>query len=243
MRVVGLKDRIASQASRVASTAASTAASAAASAKGAASAAAQERIARSDKAAARLIELFRMRDDQPVAVETMLVILVDACHADDAPELTDRDVKKAGKRRQRVAGLAGAVGGPVGIQLASLYCEVEILCDVVHRHRLELTEEEIAAHLLVLWNVVPDLEIAKHAIDGTGDSLAARMTGAVRGKVAEHSPKGRTKKEVVRMLWQMRNVTDEVQLPGSANVRDVVLPGRRVKAVTQAAERQLGVAT
>ena len=239
---MGLRDRMAAEAARLASSAASSAASAASSAKSAASAAARDRIARSDKAGARLIELMRMDDDQPIAVEALLVVLVDACHADEAPELTDRDVRKAAKRRQRRAGLAGAAGGPVGIQLASLYCEVEILCDVVHRHRLELGEEEIAAHLLVLWNVMPDYTAARHAIDGTGPSVAARLTGTVRDKARAAAPKDRSKKEVVRALWRMRNVTDEVSLPGSASARDVVLPGKRVKAVTLAAERQLGVA-
>lgn len=41
--------------------------------------AAADRIARSDKAGARLLELMRMDDDQPIAVKALLVVLVDAC--------------------------------------------------------------------------------------------------------------------------------------------------------------------
>jgi hypothetical protein len=36
---------------------------------------------------------------------------------------------------------------------------------------------------------------------------------------------------------------DDLDLPGSSSGRDVLLPGRRVNAVTRAAERQLGVPT
>jgi len=224
-----------------ASAAASATASAAAKGASAASTAAQDRIAANDGAGARLLRIVRMDEDAPIAVEALLVLLVDACHDDEVRDLTDKHVKKAAKRRARRAGMAGALGGPAGIQLASLYCEAEILCDVVDRHRLDLGDEEIAAHLLVLWNAMPDYATAKAAIDGTGQSVAARMAAGVRDTAKARSPKGKTKKEVVRMLWGLRNVADEVQLPGSDSARDVVLPGRRVKALTAAAERQLGV--
>lgn len=224
---MGLRNRLAADAARLAKSAA---------------AAAEQRIADSDNAGARFIAMIRMDDDRPITVEAWLVLLIDAVHSDEARELTDRDVKKAAKRRQRRAGAAGALGGPVGMHVASLYCEAEILCDLVERHRLDLTEAQIAAHLLVLWNAMPDVASAHAAIDGSGPSVLALTSERVRGSLrADDGPM--TKKKVVRTLWKLRGLMDDLDLPGSSSGRDVLLPGRRVKALTLAAERQLGVPT
>jgi hypothetical protein len=223
---MGLRDRLAADAARLA--------------KGAASAA-EQRIVDSDKAGARLVAMIRMDDDRPITVEAWLVLLIDAVHSDEARDLTDRDVKKAAKRRQRRAGAAGALGGPIGMHIASLYCEAEILCDLVERHRLELSEPQIAAHLLVLWNAMPDVASAQAAIDGTGPSVLSRLHGQLRDTVGPGDDRAMTKKDVVRSLWKLRGALDDVDLPGSSSGFDVLLPGRRVKALTLAAERQLGV--
>jgi len=223
---MGLRDRVSAEAGRLAKSAAATAG---------------EWGASSDRPGARLIRLLTMSDAQRISVESLLVALVEAVHGDETRALSDRDVKKAAKRRGRLAGMAGATGGPVGLQLASLYCEAEIVCDVVDRHRLGISDDEIAAHLLVLWNAMADVEAARRAIDGSGPSVLARMSAQAHARVASKPREEMTKGEVVRMLWRLRGAVQDVELPGSASVRDVLLPGRRVKAVTEAAERQLGV--
>src|SRR3954452_9519915 len=76
-----------------------------------------------ESATSRLKALIQMRDDQPITIEALLVLLVDAIHEDRPRELPQNDVKRAGKRRQRLAGSIGALGGPVGTYLASLYSE------------------------------------------------------------------------------------------------------------------------
>lgn len=195
-----------------------------------------------ESAASRLKALRDMEDDQPITIEALLVLLVDAVHEDNPRELSKRDVKKAGKRRQRLAGGLGMFAGPVGLYIASLYCEAEILCDVADRYRLSLSDEDLAAHLLVMWNGMPDYPAARAAIEGTGQSVAARMATEVRGTVGERPLGQMTKKDAVLALWRLRGAVKDTALPGSASARDVFLPGSRVRAVTEAAERQLGVA-
>jgi len=224
---MALRNRMTAQAGRIASTAAAKA---------------RETVAGSD-AVVRLLAIVRIDDDRPMSPERLLVMLVDAVNGEADRELTDRDVLKAAKKRQRLAGAAGAAGGPVGMQLASLYCEAEIICDVAERHRLALENEELAAHLLVLWNAMPDLAGARAAIDGSGLSVFARMAADAHAKVVTKPREEMTKRDVVRMLWRLRGVAGDVELPGSGSPRDVLLPGKRVKAFTKAAERQLGVAT
>ncbi len=222
---MALRDRMAAQAARVASTAAAKA---------------RETVAGSD-AVVRMLAIVRIDDDRPMSPERLLVMLVDAVNGEADRELTDRDVLKAAKKRQRLAGAAGAAGGPVGLQLASLYCEAEILCDVAERHRLVPANEELAAHLLVLWNAMPDLDSAKAAIDGSGLSVFARMAADAHARVVTKPREEMTKRDVVRMVWKLRGAVGDVEMPGSSSPRDVLLPGKRVKAFTKAAERQLGV--
>src|SRR5687768_3782339 len=186
---MGLKDRLTDSASRLADGAkdgaskltdgakdgASKVTGGAARLAGDVAAKAKEAVAGSE-AGARLLAIVRIDDDRPLTPERLLVMLIEAVRGDDEErDLSARDVLKAAKRRQRLAAAAGAVGGPVGLQLASLYCEAELLCDIAERHALRLPDEELAAHLLVLWNAMPDVGTARAAIDGSGQSVAARV--------------------------------------------------------------------
>jgi hypothetical protein len=197
-----------------------------------------------ENATSRLRALIEMREDQPITIEALLVLLVDAVHEDDPRELSQRDVKKAGKRRQRLAGGLGMLGGPVGTYVASLYSEAVILCDVADRHGLGLSDEELAAQLLVMWNAVPDADAdaARAAIDGSGPSVAIHMATGVYERLADTPVDQMTKKDAVMALWRLRSMVAGASLPGSASPKDVLLPGGRVKALIKAAERQLGVA-
>lgn len=196
----------------------------------------------SENATSRLKALIEMREDQPITIEALLVTLVDAVHEDDPRELSRRDVKKAGKRRQRVAGGLGMLGGPVGTYVASLYSEAEILCDVADRHGLALSDEDLAAHLLVLWNVVPDVEVARAAIDGSGPSIATHMATGVRDRLTDSPVDQMTKKDAVMALWRLRSMVTSSSLTARVSPKDIILPGGRVRAVIKDAERQLGVA-
>jgi hypothetical protein len=195
----------------------------------------------SENATARLRALVDMEDDRPITIEGLLVVLVDAVHADDPRELSRRDIKKAAKRRQRMAGGLGMFGGPVGSYLARLYCEAELFCDIAVHHKLGLSDEQLAAHLLVAWNTMPDLASAVAAIDGTGQSVANRMATELRGKVSDVPVGVMTKKDAVLALWRLRALVADVAMPESATFKDVLIPGGRVRAMTRSVERQLGV--
>lgn len=43
------------------------------------------------------------------------------------------------------------------------------------------------------------------------------------------------------MIWRLRGVVGDVEMPGSNSPMAALLPGRRVKTFTEAAEQQLGV--
>jgi hypothetical protein len=223
---MGLRDRLTAGAAQLADTAATRA---------------RDAVLHGDHTGARLLALLRMEDDRPLTVENLLVLLVDAVRGDDDELLTERDVVKAAKRRQRRLGTMAVLGGPTGLRLVSLYCEVAILCDLEQMHGLGLSDEQMAGHLLVLWNIMPSHEMAMAAIEGRGPSVADSVGDALHGTVVKGAADdGRiTKREAVLMVWRLRGVTDDLSMPGSSRARDVLLPGSRVKELKAAAEHHL----
>jgi hypothetical protein len=179
-------------------------------------------------------------DDAQLSVERFLVLLLDAMNgAEDPDRPTAEEVARAGRRRARRAGILGIWGGPAGLMATSLYAEAMLVCDIVDHHGLELTDEQIAAHLLLLWELTPDLASAEAAIDGSGPSVAERLVGdrVLDGKpVTELSPMG-----AVKALWRLRSLMDPDELPGTTKLRHFALPKRRVRKITAAMEAQLGV--
>lgn len=182
------------------------------------------------------------REDQPLTIEAIATSLIDAVREDHPRQLSDSDVKKAAKRRQRLAGGVGMFAGPAGVYIAGLYSEAEILCDVADRHQLALTDEALAAHLLVLWSVVPDLAAATAAIDGTGMSVAGHLGNRLRDEITGGQAEAMSKKDAVLAIWRLRSAVKDSPFLDRASPRDVLLPGSRVADVIEAAERQLGVA-
>jgi hypothetical protein len=200
---------------------------------------------RTDGAGPRLVALLRMEDDQPITLEALVVLLVDAVHKDgEGRELTDRDVFKAAKRRYRRLGTVSIPSGPIGGHLVKLYCEAATLCDVVELRAAPLTDEEIAAHLLVLWGAMPDTTSAVAAIDGTGPSVLVALS--LRGKERLRlPPEGlATKRAVIKTLWSLRGTglrgaIDDVREAATPGIRENLFPGGRVKAFIAEAGAQL----
>ena len=201
--------------------------------------------ARTDGAGPRLLALLRMEDDQPITLEALVVLLVDAVHKDgEGRELTDRDVYKAAKRRYRRLGTVSIPSGPIGGHLVNLYCEAATLCDIVELRAAPLTDEEIAAHLLVLWGAMPDTTSATAAIDGTGLSVLAALS--LRGRERLRlPPEGlTTKRAVIKTLWSLRGTglrgaIDDVREAATPGIRENLFPGARVKAFIAEAGAQL----
>jgi len=196
--------------------------------------------ARTGTAGPRLMALLRMDDDQPITIEALVVVLVDAVHSDDeARELSDRDVYKAAKRRYRRLGTVSLPSGPIGGRVVSLYCEAATLCDIVELRAAPLSDEEIAAHLLVLWGAMPDTTSATAAIDGTGLSVLATLALRARDRVGLPASGPMTKRAVIATIWRARDAVSSVRDVETPGVRESLFPGRRVKEFIAAAHGQL----
>ena len=196
--------------------------------------------ARTGGAGPRLLALLRMDDEQPITIEALTVLLVDAVRKDgEARELTDRDVRKAAKRRYRRLGTISLPTGPLGWHLVGLYCEAATLCDIVELRRAPLSDEQVAAHLLVLWGAMPDVAAAAAAVDGTGPSVLATLLGRARDRVALPASGQMTKRSVVKALWSLRSTLDDAREAATPGVRENLFPGGRVKAFVAQAARQL----
>lgn len=202
-------------------------------------------VALSQTVGPRLLELLEMESDRPLSIETMSTLLVRAVRDDDDSELAHVEVTRAAKRRQRILGAAGMFGGMPGIHLSSLYCEVVLLCDVERMHRLGLTDDEVAAHLLVLWNIMPEHDVALAAIDGSGPTVFEYVQERAAGVVGDviYREESLTKLQAIKLVWSLRGVTDRFleNVPGSGRHKHVVFPASRVKEVIARAERQLGI--
>ena len=195
---------------------------------------------RTDGAGPRLLALLRMEDDQPITIEAMVVLLVDAVRKDgEARELSDRDVRKAAKRRYRRLGTVALPTGPLGWRVVELYCEAATLCDIVELRRAPLSDERVAVHLLVLWGAMPDVASAGAAFDGTGPPVLATLVARARDRVKLPPSAEMTKRSVVMALWSLRGTLDEARDIATPGVRENLFPGARVKAFVAEASRQL----
>jgi hypothetical protein len=202
--------------------------------------------AKTDEGSA-LIELLAMDDDRPITVEALLVQLADAVSRDEeGRELTGRDVFKAAKRRYFRLGTVATPFGPIGWHMVNLYCEAATFCDVAELRDEPLGDEGIAAHLLVLWNVMPDLPSAQAAFAGTGpsvlESVRARAVDGVRGQL----PGVMTKRAAILTLWRLRGAMGAVRgvrVVAGPSLRGRLFPGKRVKELIAEAEAQLDAAS
>ena len=185
-------------------------------------------------------------DQREVVIERALLRLVATARSDDDEELTDRDVEKAAKRRfkraRRTALLAGPAVGTAN-QVVDLYCETATVVDLDRLHRLGLSDERIAAHMLVLWNIAPDLAVAEDAMHGTGLSVATLLSKRLGEDVASRMPDERTRTAVVKAIWNARGVAGDVRerVMGKRNITGTMFAGKRVKELIARAEAGLGV--
>jgi hypothetical protein len=250
MRAVGLKDRLAKGAARASELA-----------RDAPDSAAVEKVRQStvvekvkDSAPiekltdtfAGLKALFTDEDEREFVIERMLVTLVRTVRDDDDEPLTDKDVEKAAKRRSKRARRTALLAGPMvgsANQLVDLYCETATVVDLDRLHCLGMSDERIAAQMLVLWNVTPDVDTAQASILGTGPSVQALLTRRFTEAAAERMPETKTKTAAIKAIWNARGLAGDVRerVIGERNITGVVFAGKRVKAFIARAEAALGV--
>jgi len=258
---VGLRDRIAKGAAKASELARDTAESAQESAQKLRDSAAVQKVADSavvqkvaDSAPVQAVTdgftalkaLITDEDEREFVVEKALVTMVRGVRDEDDEPLTDRDVEKAAKRRFKRARRAALLAGPaVGTanQLVDLYCETATVCDLDRLHGLGLSDERIAAQMLVLWNVTPDVAQAEAAIRGTGPSVWAMLTQRFGEQAAAQMPEKRTKTAVIKAMWNARGLANDARerVMGERNITGVMFAGKRVKEFIARAEAALGV--
>lgn len=182
------------------------------------------------------------REDGSVTPEQFLLALVRAVRDEEYEEVSARQVRRSARRRHRRLGVAALAAGPfagVAAEVVDLYGETATLSDVVDQHGLELDDHQIAAHLLVLWDVCDDLPAATATIAGTGRPIAATLRERLVAASASQLPVERSTVAVVKALWQTGELRERM---GRKAVGRVVRPGRDVKRFIARAEQQLGVA-
>lgn len=184
-------------------------------------------------------------EEQPTNVETFLMALIKAVR-DDEPRQgrTRRDVYEDARSRRRRLGLVSFGAGPlvgVATHVVDLYCDVATFCDLVDIHEFDLSEREIAAHMLVMWTIVEPLDEAKAVMAGTGErTIAAIMADTLRDGAAAHLPANQTKRAAAKALWNARALlSDARNAAGAGSVGGVVFAGHHTKQFIKKAEDQL----
>jgi hypothetical protein len=231
---VGMRDRLAARAAHVGGQAKEAAAT---RVREAAESAKDVVAARTDGG---LLGLVRMDDDRPVTIEAVTVLLVAAVRKDEGRGLDDRDVLKAAKRRYRRLGTISLPSGPIGGVLVTLYCEAATLCDVVEVRGDEMTDERVAAHLLVLWDVLPDIAVADLAVRGEGPGVVDVLRARALERVASLDlPDPMTKRAAVVALWRLNGLAGEAMELEGTGIRERLFPGRRVTSFVRSAHEHL----
>jgi hypothetical protein len=191
-------------------------------------------------------------DEKVLSIEAYLLALVGAVRKDERDdEESRREVYVTARKRRRRLGLITFGAGPlagVASRLADLYCEAAVICDVADHYDLNLSDEQIAAHLLVLWSIADDFAQADHAMRGSSS-----VAGIFQVKLVERSgielPEEMTKTAIAKVLWEFHqlDIRDTVvgakKAAGGQPIRSVAFTGHRTKKVMKKAEKQLGVRT
>lgn len=180
-----------------------------------------------------------------LSVERFLLALVRAVRdEDDNEERSSRDVFVTARKRRRRLGLIAFGAGPlVGVanQIADLYCETATVCDVAALHGLHLSDEQIAAHMLVLWSVAEQFDEAQRAIAGQ-PPVASILARKLQERAGEQLPETLTRRSIAKALWDVRGaVAESADAATGGSVQTVVFTGHRTKKVIRRAEQQLGV--
>lgn len=183
-------------------------------------------------------------DEESLSVETFLLTLIRVVRDDEqAEERVARDVYVAARKRRRRLGLISFGAGPlVGVanQFADLYCETAVVCDVAALHDLNLSDERIGAHMLLLWGLADSLDTAHQAI--VEERLTPILASRLREMAAEQLPEELTKRSATKALWDARAALGDARKGATTGaVKTVVFTGHRTKKVIKKAEGQLGL--
>lgn len=184
--------------------------------------------------------ILKVDPDQPVTIERLLTRTVELVRADEElRQLSDKDVLKASIKRRRRLGTLALPGGPFAVHAVELYCDVATVCDLADRHKLNLSEEMISAHMLVLWNLLPDVTTAHNAMSRNQVTLTQHLTELAVNGTVERVPDQLTVRSAVSTIWQLRKAMPDKLTPSRPKVSAAVLPRQRSKRFIESAEAQM----
>jgi hypothetical protein len=184
-------------------------------------------------------------DGEAISMEDVLAGLVRAVRADEHEEdRSARDVYESARSRRRRLGLLSFGAGPlvgVATHIVELYCEMAIVCDLAELHSISLSDDELAAHMLVLWDVVDTFDRAVEVMAETAPCSLAEIIGLqVRKGALEHLPHRLSRKAAVQALADARRLLGDTP-SRTASLGGVVFSGHRTKQLIKKAELQLCV--
>jgi hypothetical protein len=187
--------------------------------------------------------MFRDDDGQQLSVERFLLVLIQAVRDDERREGQGaRDLYVSARKRRRRLGLMSFGAGPlVGVanQLADLYCETATFCDVAAHKGWNLSDEQVGAHMLVLWGVSDDHEAARRAMAGE-PPVAEILASRLREQAAGQLPDTLTKRSITKALWDVRGAIGDARKGTTTDaVKTVAFTGHRTKKLIKQVEAQL----
>ncbi|HVD86060.1 MAG TPA: hypothetical protein VNB59_01505 [Solirubrobacterales bacterium] len=190
--------------------------------------------------------LFGGIDNEAVSAERFLLTLVRTVRGDgrDAGRGARDLYVAARKRRRRLAVMSIGTGPFAGVanQLADLYCETATVCDLATLHRLDLSDEEIGAHMLVLWGLSERYPAALKTMGGE-PPLAQVLATQLRELAGEQMPEQLTKRSITKAIWDIRAAIGDARKGATTGaMRTAALTGHRTKKLIRKLEAQLGVA-
>jgi hypothetical protein len=184
--------------------------------------------------------------DGSLSLERFLLLLIRTSRNGKSPPHSERELIRFASRRRRYLGTRCTAAGPfmgVATKLIDLYCETALVCEVAELHQLDLGDQEIAAHMLLLWGVTDDRGQARAAVDpARPGTIAGLVIGRARDELASESTQGIDALSAAKALWSMRGSVAQVARPtGAQSIRGWLLARRRAKRFVKHAQRQLGL--
>jgi hypothetical protein len=185
-------------------------------------------------------------EDGSLSIERFLLLLIHTSRSKAPAARSQKDLIKLARHRRRYLGTRCFAAGPlvgVATKLADLYSETATVCELVDFHRLDLSDQEVAAHMLVLWDVTDDADEARAVVDpARAGTIAGVVAGRARDKVASDASDSVTMLTAAKALWDFRGSVGDVRRHTKAQcVRGWLFAGRRTKQLIKRAKRQLGI--
>jgi hypothetical protein len=193
-----------------------------------------------ERAVCRLTGLRAMLNhdrDGSFSLERFLLLLIQA-YRSNAPNVhSEKELIRFAGHRRRYLGTRCLAAGPfVGLatKIVELYSETATLCDLVSLYGLDLSDHEVAAHLLVLWNITDDIAAASAAVDpDQPGTMAGFAITRARGNVKADASRSVSLLTATKALWGMRGSVGEVRhYTRAQSVRGWLLARKRAKRLS-----------